>query len=131
LNILHEDHEAVEGVEYLEYAGPKFDHLGSHVVDVDLPQQVVYVHYLRHHLQVELKQCLVLLLVNVLGEEDFCSIYAGFDQVALHKCVSEGEDGVVDVFFDVVGDVLQHGVYTFGMGVLGLALLYGRLAEEL
>lgn len=106
MDIPHKYHEFIERVEYLQYAGPKFDHLRGHVVDIDLPQQLVYIDYLRHHLQVEFQDGLVLLLVEVLGEEGLGAIDTGFDEVALHEGVGEGEDGIVDVFLNIVGNVL-------------------------
>lgn len=66
----------------------------------------------------------------MIGEEGLCAIDASFHQVALHESVGEGEDSIVDVFFDVVGHVLQHHVHVFDVAVLRLSLVHRRLAEQ-
>lgn len=66
----------------------------------------------------------------MLDEEEPGAVDAGLDEVALDEGVSEGENGIVDVLLDVVGDVLQHHVDVFDVGVPRPILVDGRLAEE-
>lgn len=70
------------------------------------------------------------MFIEELVEQGLCSIDARFHQLALHEGVGEGEDCIVDVFFNVVGNVLQHHVHILDVGVLRPTLLDGRLTEE-
>ena len=101
-----------------------------------IAKTVIQIHHLRHHLEAHLQYYLLVFLQHfyglkggAAGEDLSHPGDSGLDQLNLHESISECEDGIVDVLLDVVGDILEHHVHVFDVGVPGHALLDGGVAE--
>jgi hypothetical protein len=62
------------------------------------------------------------------SQEYFIPIDAGFNKIALNKGISKGEDSVVDVLLDVIGNIFEHHIHVLNVSILGLKIFNGRLA---
>ncbi len=66
----------------------------------------------------------------MLCQEGFGPIDGGFNEVALNEGISKSKDSIMDVLLDVIGDIFDHSMHILNMGIFGVEILNGRLAEQ-
>jgi hypothetical protein len=86
----------------------EFDHLTSLVIYPILPQQIISIEYFAESLKVKLKSKFLFISKRCLALQMKHTIQTARNNISLHISISECKDSIMNIFLDIIGNLLHH-----------------------
>ena len=95
----------------------QFDHLTSLVIYPILPQQIISIEYFAESLKVKLKSKFLFISKRCLALQMKHTIQTARNDISLHISISKCKDSIMNIFLDIIGNLLHHPTQLLNMRV--------------